>query len=71
VTALPTISIVVPNFNGARTLAATLQSLVDQNYPGLEIIGGGGSTDGSVEIIRKWLILDSRVMEFEAEFSVR
>ncbi|MCX7594852.1 MAG: glycosyltransferase [Fischerella sp.] len=52
---LPSISIVVPNYNGGKTLAATLQSLVDQNYPNLEIIVvDGGSTDDSLEIIKQF-----------------
>jgi glycosyltransferase involved in cell wall biosynthesis len=52
---LPSISIVVPNFNGAKTLEATLQSLVDQNYPKAEfIVVDGGSTDKSIEIIKKF-----------------
>jgi glycosyltransferase involved in cell wall biosynthesis len=52
---LPSISIVVPNYNGAATLGATLQCLVDQQYPGLEIVVvDGGSTDGSTEIIKKF-----------------
>ena len=51
----PTISIVVPNYNGSATLADTLQCLVDQDYPGLEIIVvDGGSTDKSVQIIRQY-----------------
>ncbi|NEQ16870.1 MAG: glycosyltransferase, partial [Moorea sp. SIO3E2] len=45
---LPTISIVVPNYNSGATIGATLQSLIDQNYPKLEIIVvDGGSTDNS------------------------
>lgn len=54
-TALPSVSIVVPNFNGGATIEATLVSLIEQNYPGLEIlVADGGSTDNSVEIIRKY-----------------
>jgi glycosyltransferase involved in cell wall biosynthesis len=53
--ALPSISIVVPNFNGGATIEATLVSLIAQNYPGLEILlADGGSTDNSVEIIRRY-----------------
>ena len=52
---LPTISIVVPNFNGGKTLRGTLQGLVDQQYPKLEIlVADGGSTDDSVEIIQSF-----------------
>lgn len=49
------ISIVVPNYNNGSTLARTLQSLVDQNYPALEIVvADGGSTDDSVEVIKRF-----------------
>jgi glycosyltransferase involved in cell wall biosynthesis len=52
---LPRISIVVPNFNAAGTLAATLDSIIEQQYPGLELfVMDGASTDGSVEIIKRY-----------------
>jgi glycosyltransferase involved in cell wall biosynthesis len=51
-TPLPTVSVVVPNFNGGATLGRTLDSLVGQNYPALEIIVcDGGSTDDSRALI--------------------
>jgi glycosyltransferase involved in cell wall biosynthesis len=50
---LPTISIVVPSFNQAQYIGETLQSLVDQEYPRLDVvIQEGGSTDGSIDVAR-------------------
>jgi len=53
---LPKISVVVPSFNQAQYLELALRSIVDQPYPHLELIViDGGSTDGSVDIIRRYL----------------
>lgn len=53
---LPLISIVTPSFNQGRFLRETLQSLVDQEYPNLEvIIQDGGSTDDSVPIAEEFV----------------
>jgi len=52
---LPRISVVVTSLNQAKYLELTLGSVVDQNYPGLElIIIDGGSKDESPDIIRKY-----------------
>jgi FkbM family methyltransferase len=49
------ISIVTPNYNGGDFLEETIKSVVNQNYPNLEyIIIDGGSTDNSIEIIKKY-----------------
>jgi len=60
------VSIITPCYNSANYIEETINSVINQTYTHWEmLIVDDGSTDASVEIIKSYLIKDTRIQLFE------
>jgi teichuronic acid biosynthesis glycosyltransferase TuaG len=61
-TATPLVSIITPAYNAESLLSDTIQSALAQSFTDFEfLIADDGSTDGTLDVARRWAQLDSRV----------
>ena len=58
----PSVSVITPSFNSQDYIENTIRSVVDQSITDWELfIIDDCSSDSSVELIKKWVIADSRI----------
>lgn len=59
---MPLVSLIIPNYNGAEYLRKYMRSVLDTNYPNLEIIFvDDGSTDDSIKVVKEMFSSDSKL----------
>lgn len=58
----PLVSVIIPNYNGVNFLEPCLKSVLDADYPNLEVIFiDNASSDASLELVRQKFSSDSRL----------
>ncbi len=66
--AQPLVSIIVPVYNGEKTIERCLRSIQNQSYSNIEVlVVNDGSSDHTERIIRKYVQRDSRFLYIEKE----
>lgn len=64
----PLVSVGMPVYNGAKTLRRALDSILEQDYPNLElIISDNASTDETSKVCREYASRDSRIVYYRAK----
>ena len=62
---LPLVSVVMPSLNQARFIDAAIDSVLNQDYPNIElIVADGGSDDGTLDLLKNRQAIDSRIRWF-------
>ncbi len=62
----PLVSIAMATYNGGRFLREQLQSLLDQDYPNIEVvISDDGSSDDTERIVKEFQSSDSRIVFYK------
>ena len=65
---LPLVTIVMPTFNQVGFINAAIDSVLEQDYPAIElIVADGGSTDGTLELLISRHALDKRLSWFSKQ----
>lgn len=65
----PLVSIIMPNYNGARFLAGTIESVLSQTYKNWELlVVDDGSTDHSKKIVDEYSAKDIRIRNLSTTF---
>ena len=61
----PLVSVVMPSFNQSKFIDRSIESVLGQDYPAIElIVADGGSTDGTVDQLAAWAKRDARLRYF-------
>ncbi|MFC3867390.1 glycosyltransferase family 2 protein [Helicobacter equorum] len=64
----PKVGVIIPIYNVAPYLKECLDSVINQTYKNLHIVlVNDGSTDGSLEIAKEYVLKDSRFILFDKE----
>jgi len=59
------VSVVMPSLNQARFIDAAIDSVLNQDYPNIELIfADGGSDDGTVDLLKNRQAVDGRIRWF-------
>ncbi len=65
---VPKISVIIPSFNKKEFISKTLDSVIAQNYPNLEIIiMDGESTDGTLKIIEDYAKKYPEIVKYQSK----